>query len=81
LPFVFFSAKYIVKKFISSKTGGIFMKPYFERMTEFGKALSEQQIKKAEENVKQIKAVEKTVAEAVEKVKKAGLATEQINKR
>jgi len=57
------------------------MKPYFEKMSDLGKPLTEQQIKKAEENVKQIKEVEKTVAEAVEKVKKAGLATEEINKR
>ncbi|MDI6763805.1 MAG: carboxyl transferase domain-containing protein [Thermodesulfobacteriota bacterium] len=57
------------------------MKPYFEKMSDLGKPLTEQQIKKAEENVKQIKEVEKTVAEAVEKVKKAGLTTEEINKR
>src|SRR4030066_696015 len=57
------------------------MKPYFEKMTDFGKALTEQQTKKAEENVKQIKEVEKTIAQAVEKVKKAGLPTEEINKR
>src|SRR4030043_1535482 len=57
------------------------MKPYFEKMTDFGKPLTEAQTKRAEENVKQIKEVEKTVAEAVEKVKKAGLATEELNKR
>ncbi len=57
------------------------MRPYFEKMTEFGKPLTEGQIKKAEENVKQIMEVEKKVNEAVDKVKKAGLATEEINKR
>jgi len=57
------------------------MKPYFEKMNDLGKTLTEQQIKNAGENVKQIKEVEKTIAEAVEKVKKAGLATEEINKR
>jgi len=57
------------------------MKPYFEKMNDLGKALTEQQIKNADGNVKQIKEVEKTIAEAVEKVKKAGLSTEEINKR
>src|SRR4030067_1538294 len=57
------------------------MKPYFEKMNDFGKPLTEQQIKKGEENVKQIKEVEKTIAEAVEKVRKAGLSQEEINKR
>jgi len=45
------------------------MKPYFEKMTDFGKPLTDQQIKKAEENVKQIREVEKTIAGALEKVK------------
>jgi glutaconyl-CoA decarboxylase len=57
------------------------MKPYFEKMTDFGKPLTEKQIKSTEENVKQIQEVEKKIAEAVEKVKKAGLASEAINKR
>ena len=57
------------------------MRPYFEKMTDFGKPLTEGQIKKAEENVKQIMEVERKVDEAVDKVKKAGLATEEINKR
>ena len=57
------------------------MRPYFEKMTDFGKPLTEGQIKKSEENVKQIKEVEKLIAEAVEKVKKAGLSAEELNKR
>src|SRR4030043_690802 len=57
------------------------MKPYFEKMTDFGKAFTEQQLKRAEENRQKIKEVEKTVAEAVEKVRKAGLSKEEINKR
>src|SRR4030043_1650814 len=57
------------------------MKPYFEKMPYFGKPLSEQQIKRAEENVNQIKGVEKTIAAAVEKVRTAGLSAEDINKR
>src|SRR5512136_2188581 len=57
------------------------MKPYFEKMTYFGKPLTDLQTKRAEENVKQIREVEKTIAEAVDKVKKAGISAEEINKR
>jgi len=57
------------------------MRPYFEKMTEFGKPLSEAQKKRMEESVKQIKEVEQTLAEAVEKVKTAGLPAETLNKR
>lgn len=57
------------------------MRPYFERMTEFGKPLSESQKKKMEESVNQIKEVEKDLGEVVEKAKNAGIPTERINKR
>ena len=57
------------------------MRPYFERMTEFGKPLSESQKKKMEESVNQIKEVEKNLGEIVEKAKNAGIPTERINKR
>ncbi|MCP4690344.1 MAG: glutaconyl-CoA decarboxylase subunit alpha [Desulfobacterales bacterium] len=57
------------------------MRPYFEKMTEFGKAIPKGKIISSEENVKQIKAVEEEVAAAVEKVKKVGFPTEKINAR
>lgn len=57
------------------------MRPYFERMTEFGKPLSESQKKKMEESVNRIKEVEKDLGEGVEKAKNAGIPTERINKR
>lgn len=57
------------------------MKPYFEKMPNFGKSLSERQLQSSEENVKKIREVEQEIAEAVKKVKAAGLPTEQINKR
>ena len=57
------------------------MKPYFEKMNDFGRPLTEKQIKTTEENVKQIKEVENKIAEAVEKVRKAGISAEEINKR
>jgi len=57
------------------------MKSYFEKMTPIGKPLSPSKIKSSEENVAQIREVERQIAEAVEKVKTAGLPTETINKR
>jgi glutaconyl-CoA decarboxylase len=57
------------------------MRPYFEKMAEFGKELKKSQIKRTEENIEQVKAVESGVAEAVEGVKNAGFPTEKINAR
>ena len=57
------------------------MRPYFEKMTEIGKPLNASKIKDTEENVAQILEVEREIDQAVEKVKSAGLTTEQINKR
>jgi len=57
------------------------MRPYFEKMTEFGTKLTEGQIKSTEENVDRIKEVEKGIREAVEKVKTVGLSEEEINAR
>jgi glutaconyl-CoA decarboxylase len=57
------------------------MKPYFEKMPDFGKPLTERQMKSSEENVKKIREVEKEIQEAVKKVKAAGISAEEINKR
>jgi len=57
------------------------MRPYFEKMSSFGKPLTESQIRNTEENVRQIKEVEKQVAEALGKVKQAGIPAAEINKR
>jgi glutaconyl-CoA decarboxylase alpha subunit (EC 4.1.1.70) len=57
------------------------MRPYFEKMTDLGKPLSDAQKKRMEESIKQIKEVEKELAEAVAKVKSAGLPVEILNKR
>jgi len=57
------------------------MRPYFEKMKEFGKELKEGQIKSTAASGKQIQEVEAQVAEAAEKVKKAGLPAEKINAR
>ncbi len=57
------------------------MRPYFEKMAEFGRSLTEAQIKQSDGSVKEIRAVEQSLAEAVEKVKKAGLPAEKLNAR
>jgi glutaconyl-CoA decarboxylase len=57
------------------------MKPYFEKMTPFGKPLSDAKKKQTEANVAQVKEVERQIQEEVEKVKSAGLPAEKINER
>ncbi len=57
------------------------MRPYFEKMAEFGKPLTEKQIRASEESAKKIKEVERSIEEAAEKVRNAGLPTETINAR
>jgi len=57
------------------------MKPYFDEMTSFGKALTEKQIADSQENIADIKKVEEQVAKAVESVKNAGIPAEKIKKR
>ncbi len=57
------------------------MRPYFEKMPEFGRQLSPGQIKSTEDNVKQIREVEAEIKKEVEKVKKAGFPEEKINAR
>jgi glutaconyl-CoA decarboxylase len=57
------------------------MRPYFERMTAFGRPLTEGQIKQSDESVRQIREVEKSLADEVERVKKAGLPAEKLKAR
>ncbi len=57
------------------------MRPYFEKMADFGRELKKGALKRTEENLAQLKAVEAEVAQAVENVKKAGFPTEKINAR
>jgi len=57
------------------------MRPYFEKMPDFGRGLSEGQKKSNKDNVTQIKEVENQVKAEVEKVKNAGMPTEKINER
>ena len=57
------------------------MKPYFEKMTEFGNALKKGRIKSTEENLNSIKKIEEDVADEVNRVKLAGFPEEKINAR
>ena len=57
------------------------MKPYFEKMKEFGRELKPGQLKSTEANVGKLKEVEALVDEAVATVKHAGMPTEKINAR
>lgn len=57
------------------------MRPYFEKMTPFGKALTDKQIEENKQNVADIKAVEEQVAAAVEAVKNAGIPAAKIKER
>ena len=57
------------------------MRPYFEKMAPLGKALTDKQKETAQENIAQIKEVEKDVARAVEAGKNAGIPADTIHKR
>jgi len=57
------------------------MRPYFEKMTPFGRPLSDKQKEDAKENAAQIKQVEEEVSKAIEAVKNAGIPAETIKKR
>jgi len=57
------------------------MRPYFEKMADLGRELKKGAVKRTEENLAQLKAVEAEVAQAVENVKNAGFPTEKINAR
>lgn len=57
------------------------MRPYFEKMDDFGKVLKENELKRTEENVKQLKEVEASINDLVDKAKKVGLSQEEMNKR
>jgi glutaconyl-CoA decarboxylase len=57
------------------------MRSYFEKMTDFGRPLSEGQIKSTQENVVKIKEVETGIEKEVERVKSVGFPTEKINAR
>jgi glutaconyl-CoA decarboxylase len=57
------------------------MRPYFEKMAEFGTKLKRGRIKSCEENRNEIRLVEAAIQGEAERVKQAGFPEEKINKR
>ncbi len=57
------------------------MRPYFEKMKEFGKELSAGQKKSGEQNVASIKEVEAEITKAEDQFKNVGFSEEKINAR
>ena len=57
------------------------MRPYFEKMDDFGTELKEAQVKRAKKNIEEIQAIEDLINEEVLKVKNAGLPDEKIHSR
>ena len=57
------------------------LRPYFEKMDEIGKALSEGEVRRSQENVRLVKEQEAIIAGEVERVKKAGIPAEKIHQR
>jgi glutaconyl-CoA decarboxylase len=57
------------------------MKNYFQKMTSFGKPLTERQFAAMEENVKLIRQMEAEVSQAIAKARSAGIPAEVIHQR
>jgi len=57
------------------------MRPYFEKMKEFGRPVSAGLIKSTEESARKIQEVESELEKAIEKVKQVGFSEEKINAR
>ena len=57
------------------------MKPYFEKMERFGKALTPGRVKRAAASAEELRAVEAGIDAAGKQVEAAGFPTETINKR
>lgn len=57
------------------------MRPYFEKMNDFGKELKKGHLKRTEENVRQLKEIEAEIHDEIESLKNAGLPTEKVNAR
>jgi len=57
------------------------MRPYFEKMTPFGKTVTDKQKEDGKDNIDKIKEVENQVSDALEAVKNAGIPAEKIKQR
>ena len=57
------------------------LRPYFEKMPDIGKPLSEAEARRTNENVGLIREQEQIIAAEIERVRKAGIPAENIHKR
>jgi len=57
------------------------MRPYFEKMADFGKALKENRIARSQESRARLAAVEAEIAAARKAIENVGLPAAEINKR
>lgn len=57
------------------------LRPYFEKMADIGKELSEGEVRRSKENVDLIREQEEIIAGEVERVRNAGIAAEKIRER
>lgn len=57
------------------------MRPYFEKMTDFGRELKDSHKKRRQSNLQEIETAEQEIAQQKEKVKEFGLPTEKLNQR
>jgi glutaconyl-CoA decarboxylase len=57
------------------------MRPYFEKMPDFGRELKQGQKKSGGKNVQEVQAAEEELTKEIEKIKEFGLPTEKLNAR
>jgi glutaconyl-CoA decarboxylase len=57
------------------------LRPYFEKMPAIGKALTEGEIRRSDENVALIKEQEQIIAQELKRVEDAGIPAEKVHKR
>lgn len=56
------------------------LRPYFEKMPDIGRPMSDEEYVNTEENIKKIKVQEELIAEANEKVKNCGMPVEKLHR-
>ena len=57
------------------------LRPYFEKMSDIGKPLSDAEVRRAKENLDFVQEQEKILADEIERVKKAGIPAAKIHER
>ena len=57
------------------------LRPYFEKMADIGKALTEAEVRRSQENVELVREQEQILAKETERVKNAGIPAKKIHER